>query len=192
MRSGIFAEAAAGRGVPPVSVTSTHAHATTRSVGASVFIRLQQARDKPQRAVLSLAPLYRSRTVFKQLLQLIHLALMQRGHPGRMAFLAAIVAALVLASPAYGAQSCPDRVLADWSADQVLDGTYAPSCLERTLRLTGRDAASGLVEAIDAQLADSVRAAPATKRETDSLPRWLLPAIALAAIMAAALALRRP
>src|SRR5262245_35715699 len=164
MRSGIFADAAAGRGVPPVIVTSTHAHATTRSVGASVFIRLQQARDKPQRAVLSLAPLYRSRSVFKQLLQPIHLALMQCGHPGRMAFAASIVAALVLASPVSGAQSCPDRVIADWSADQVLDGSYAPSCLRRTLRLTAHDDASGLAEAIDARLANSVHAAPATKR----------------------------
>ena len=109
-----------------------------------------------------------------------------------MAFAASIVAALVLASPASGAQSCPDRVIADWSADQVLDGSYAPSCLRRTLRLTAHDDASGLAEAIDARLANSVHAAPATKRENDSLPRWLVPAIALAAIMAAALALRRP
>jgi hypothetical protein len=109
-----------------------------------------------------------------------------------MAYVAAIVAALVLATPAPGAQSCPDRVRADWSADHVLDGTYAPSCLQRTLRSIADEDASGLAEAIDARLVHSVHAAPVTKREQDSLPRWLIPAIALAAIMAAALALRRP
>jgi hypothetical protein len=109
-----------------------------------------------------------------------------------MAFFATIVAALVLATPAYSAQSCPDRVVADWSADYVLDGSYTRTCLERALRSTHNADAAGLADAIDAQLENSVHAAPATKRENDSLPRWLLPAIALAAIMAAALALRRP
>lgn len=109
-----------------------------------------------------------------------------------MAFVATIVAALVLAAPAYGAQACPDRVLADWSADLSLDETYAPSCLQQALRLTEHDASSGLADAIDAQLQRSIHAAPATERENDSLPRWLIPAIGLAAIMAAALALRRP
>jgi len=109
-----------------------------------------------------------------------------------MALVATIVTALVLASPAISAQSCPDRVIADWSEDYVLDGTYTRSCLERTLRLSGHADAAGLADAIDARLANSVHAAPAAKRENDSLPRWLLPAIAFAAIMAAALALRRP